>query len=159
MNRAVLIIMLLLIYIGVTMACSQDVRMDELGLELSPTFTVDYVDKQGQDQKFTFRGIENKIGITDAPLIIGVSQKVIWHFWDDAEQVVGKTLKVEGTSEESGERLILLESDRLTLAPNLGATTSLPSGIQLNELGLWKLDIYLDNAYYDSLIVEGKQSY
>ncbi|MNN67742.1 hypothetical protein D3C81_1833970 [compost metagenome] len=52
----------------------------------------------------------------------------------------------------------MFESGPLGLAPNLGATTSLPSGIKLNSTGLWKLDIYIDNYYYESLFVEGKEA-
>jgi len=124
-------------------------------LELSPTFEVDYIDNKGLDRKFTFQGIEHKIGITVAPLIVGVSQKVIWHFWDEEEALIGKPLKVIGTSMETGENIVLLESKPLTVAPNLGATTSLPSGIKLTSTGLWKLDIYLEEKYYETLIVEG----
>lgn len=159
MEKALIVIMLLLINAGLLTGCNNEVVNNESALELSPTFEVDYVDEQGNDRKFTFRGIENKNGITDAPLIVGVSQKVIWHFWDDAEKLIGKTFKVEGTSIETGERIILFESGPLTLAPNLGATTSLPSGIKLNSTGLWKLDIYLDDEYYETLVVEGKESY
>jgi len=159
MKKRLIVIMFLLMNIGILAGCNKGILKYEPELELSRIFEVDYVDDQGKDRKFTFRGIENKIGITDAPLIKGISQKVIWHFWDDSEKLIGKTFKVEGTSTETVEHLVLFESGRLTFAPNLGATTSMPSGIKLNSIGIWKLDIYLDNEYFETLVVEGKESY
>lgn len=138
-------------------ACNNIDQSKVLLIELSPTFEVEYIDDEGMERTFPFRGIENKIGMTVAPLIVGTSQKVIWHFWDESEDLIGNTLKIEGTSIETGENIILLESSPLTSAPNLGAITSLPSGIKLTTTGLWKLDIYLGEKYYESLIVEGKE--
>lgn len=154
-----LLIVMMIINIWLISSCSNTDSAEQTLLEISPTFKVDFIDDKGLDRTFKFRGIENKLGITDAPLIVGVSQKVIWHFWDEQEELIGKPLKVIGTSIETGDNIVLLESSPLTIAPNLGATTSLPSGIKLTTTGLWKLDIYLGESYYDSLIVEGTETY
>jgi hypothetical protein len=145
----------LVLNIVVLAGCTSGTPIEKPAWEISSTFGVPFKDDQGNERTFMLRGIENKLGITDAPLYVGVSQKVLWHFWGDPETLVGKAFKVEGTSAKSGEKIKLFEYSRLGLSPNLGATTSLPSGIKLTSTGLWKLDIYLDNVYYDSLIVQG----
>lgn len=156
MTRIIIVAMVLNIWL--ISGCNQD-QSDETLLEISPTFDVGYMDNEGKERTFTFRGIENKIGITDAPLIVGTAQKVLWHFWDEEEVLIGNIIKVKGTSVETGESIILFESPSLTVAPNLGATTSIPSGIKLTNTGLWKLDIFVGENYYESIVVEGKESY
>ncbi|MDN4071323.1 DUF4871 domain-containing protein [Paenibacillus sp. FSL R5-0407] len=150
-----ILFLFILLAIGLITGCNEH---NESDWKLSSTFGVPYTDDQGVERSFTLRGIENKLGITDAPLTVGVSQKVVWHFWDQEDNLIGKSFKVEGISAKTGEQVTLFEWDPLVLAPNLGATTSLPSGIKLTSTGLWKLNIYLDNEHYESLFVEGKES-
>lgn len=154
-----LFIVAIIMNIWLISGCNNKDQSEGALLELSPTFTVEYIDNEGQERTFTFRGIENKIGITDAPLVVGTAQKVVWHFWDEEKKLIGNTIKVKGTSVETGKNIILFESSPLTAAPNLGATTSVPSGIKLTSIGLWKLDIYVGEKYYGSIVVEGKESY
>ncbi|RJG23595.1 hypothetical protein [Paenibacillus thiaminolyticus] len=43
--------------------------------EVSPVFDVKFTDDRGRERAFTFRGVEGKIGMPDAPLYVDVPQK------------------------------------------------------------------------------------
>ncbi|MCA0757174.1 DUF4871 domain-containing protein [Paenibacillus sp. N4] len=125
---------------------------------LSPLFETQGKDADGNTIITMLRGIENKLGMIDSPLIVGTPQKVLWHFWGDQDVLEGN-LRIEGTSAETGDTVVLFET-RLTKGASVrGSTTSAPSSIRLTELGLWKLDVYINDDLFGSVIVEGKDSY
>lgn len=122
---------------------------------ISPLFELPSIDNEGKEITFSLRGIENKIGITDAPLIVGLSQKVLWHFWGDPNEVTGNLL-IKGISHVTGRSYVLFESEVSEGGSLRGETAWIPSGIKLTEAGLWKLEVYFNEKLYDSIIVEGK---
>lgn len=123
--------------------------------KISPLFELPSIDNEGNEMTFALRGIENKIGITDAPLIVGLSQKVLWHFWGEPNEVTGKLL-IKGISQVTGRSYVLFESDVSEGGSLRGETSSIPSGIKLTEAGLWRLEVNFNGKLYDSIIVEGK---
>jgi hypothetical protein len=110
------------------------------------------------DRRFSLIGVKDRIGITTAPLLVDVSQKVLWYFWGDPEKLTG-SLKIMGTSKNSGEAITLFEGKLGKGNSVLGSTTSMPSGIKLTDAGLWRLDVYINGKLFESLIVQGNSSH
>jgi hypothetical protein len=67
---------LLLFLIALIAGCA---TADSERWKLRPVFDVKFTDDQGRERAFTFRGVEGKIGMPDAPLYVDVPQKIVWH--------------------------------------------------------------------------------
>ena len=79
-------------------------------------------------------------------------QKYMWHFWGKPEELKGK-LKVVGVSKETGEQITVFETQALGGANN-GADAHTPSGMSLPSSGLWRLDAYIREKYFGSVVVQ-----
>lgn len=151
-----------LIFVVILTGCMQSDITEITPIELSPTFEIAYIDHEGKNSKRMFQGIEGKLGITP-PLTnesTVSSNKVMWYFWAEEDDIIGKNLVVQGIRMDTGEEETLFDSKRLVSVQsdeNFGEVVSLPSIINFASTGIWKLNIYLDDIFYETIVVEGKE--
>lgn len=133
---------------------NQSNGIEKISYDLTPTFIT-----EGSEM----RGIKGKIGFLNLKLQADVSEKVLWHFWGQPDDISG-TFRLEGTHLLSGKKTPLLvdnntkemvwESPYAYTQPNLGAIKSMPSSLLFEEPGIWKLNVYIDGKNFAKLIVE-----
>lgn len=123
---------------------------------MSPTFTVG---------NFTFVGVEGKVGILGPKIVAGQENKYMWHFWGKNDELFNKPFRVEVIELKTGEKHpVLLEHmgtpDEIHVweypylaGPNNGANAHSPSGMKFLAAGKWKLDIFLGNAFFESIVL------
>lgn len=116
--------------------------------KVSPTF---------ESGSYTMIGEEGKIGfIYDDGEVVrfypNKKQKYMWHIWGKPEEING-TLTVVGTSKETGETVNVIKA-RSIGGPNNGADGHSPSLMTLPSTGLWRLDAYIGEKLFGSIIVE-----
>ncbi|WP_078597698.1 DUF4871 domain-containing protein [Evansella clarkii] len=130
-------------------ACSADAKIEKEDVskewEPSPVFI-------SEDRDMI--GIEGKIGLLGAGIIAGEPSKQMWHFWGD--DLLNKYVSVEayheGVSDEVNP-LVRGEEYPLGFGVN-GADYSHPSHLQFPEPGVWKMDVYLNEEFYESIVIE-----
>jgi hypothetical protein len=82
----------------------------------------------------------------------GFTRKYMWHFWGNPEELQG-SLKVMGTRKETGEKITVIAASSIG-GPNNGADGCVPSNMALPSPGLWRLDAYIGQKLFGSIIVE-----
>lgn len=103
---------------------------------------------------YEMRGIPDRLAIIDTPFIAGQQQKYMWHFWGSLDEVTGK-LTILAEHQDTGKKIPLIQKVYIVPAsPNNGADNHLPSLMSLPSKGLWKLDAYIDERPFDSIIVK-----
>ncbi|QED46996.1 DUF4871 domain-containing protein [Cytobacillus dafuensis] len=127
---------------------------EKISYNLTPTFIT-----EGHEM----RGIEGRIGFLNLKFKAKESQKVLWHFWGEENEISG-TFKLEGTHLLSGKKTPLLvnlnthekiyESIQPYTQANLGAIKSMPSTLLFEEPGVWQLNVFIDNKHFAELVVE-----
>jgi hypothetical protein len=124
--------------------------------EVSTTFTIPYKGVDGKDYTYTLLGPEGRLGFIYndqvTRFIAGKPNKYMWHFWGEPEELKGK-LKILGISKENGEEHTVFEANYVT-GPHNGADASAHSSMMLPSPGLWRLDAYIGNKLFGSVIVE-----
>lgn len=128
--------------------------IEKISYDLTPTFIT-----EGSEM----RGINGKIGFLNLKFQADAPQKVLWHFWGQADEISG-TFRLEGTHLLSGKKTpslvdnntqeMIWESPSYYTQPNLGAIKTMPSSLLFEEPGVWKLNVYLDGKNFAELIVE-----
>jgi hypothetical protein len=76
----------------------------------------------------------------------------MWHFWGTPAELQG-SLKITGTSKETGETITVFEADA-TGQPNNGADAHNPSMMSLPSPGLWQLEVFIGEKLFGSVVVE-----
>lgn len=117
----------------------------------TPTFSVAVTTSDGKKVDYVMRGEEGRFGFIDSPFIAGQSNKYMWHFWGNANELVGKTLKVTGVSQSASTKVDVLTTD--LSGPNNTATAHVPSTMSLPTPGLWRLDVTVDGRPIGSVVV------
>jgi hypothetical protein len=79
-------------------------------------------------------------------------QKYMWHFWGEPDELIGK-VKIIGTSKETGREITVLEAGGLA-GPNNGADAHMPSTMSLPTSGLWRLNAYIGEKYFGSVVMK-----
>ncbi|OIK14279.1 DUF4871 domain-containing protein [Bacillus sp. MUM 13] len=125
--------------------------IQEIDWEVSETF---------EAGNYTMRGIPNKVGFIDAPLIENKGNKYMWHFWGELPD---GELTLIGIKKDSEKLVPVLTQENQHVwtysspaGPNNGADAHLPSNMRLPESGKWALLIYLGDKYFDNIIVNVK---
>ncbi|WP_232698159.1 DUF4871 domain-containing protein [Brevibacillus daliensis] len=142
--------------------------------EITPSPAEDYPWELSQvftSGTYQMRGVPGKIAIMDTPFFFsGRSNKMMWHVWGDRDHLLGAKLKVVAIHKETGEQFPALDrvdsnNSRSKIweielgGPLADADAHSPSLISLPYAGLWRLDTYLDNKYYASIVVEVKDAW
>jgi hypothetical protein len=73
-------------------------------------------------------------------------------FWGKPEDLQG-SFRVVGTSKETGEKISVIQASTIG-GPNNGADGHVPSFMTLPSTGLWRLDAYIGEKLFGSIIVQ-----
>lgn len=115
--------------------------------EPNPTFIVDNMTSHGTNGKF---GIMKANGESDEPEfpVIGQGRLYLVKFLDDSKDFNGKKYKMMATHKDTGETVRLYEW-------NIENNQS-GAKFGLDKVGLWRIDVSVDEEQYTSFIVEAK---
>lgn len=129
--------------------------------KVSPTF-----DLLNQDGSIVYPdrvvGVEGKIGflepydlIANAPEPVA---KMFWYVWGNQDELIGKVLKATAVHQGTGEQIVLDES---TLGePVYGEDASALTSFNPFPLkGQWRIDVFIDGNFYESIFVHVKDEY
>ncbi|UYZ24057.1 hypothetical protein [Mesobacillus jeotgali] len=136
-------ISLLVLVLFILNACT---NRDEPYWGLSTTFTNDGKTLFGIEDQF---GMMKLNGETDEPEFpAGKGRYYKLYFLDSNKDLTGKQYKMIGTHKDSGETKELYQQEIM------GMQSEAKFGLDQN--GLWKIDILIDDEEYSSFVVEAK---
>ncbi|WP_252502168.1 DUF4871 domain-containing protein [Sporosarcina sp. Marseille-Q4943] len=154
--------------------CSEGRTVVQEEWEVSPTFEIPITFGNGTKGTYVLIGEEGRLGfligsgnegeVEAEPIIKGIENKYMWHFWGKDEELNGN-FKVIGINEEGEEHKVLLQNmgmptsekvweyPNMGLSSNNGADTHIPSGMEFQTSGLWKLKVYFDENFFGEIVV------
>ena len=108
--------------------------------------------------KIPLKGIEGKIAIADSTFIAGERNKQMWFFLDP--QIPPGKLSIIALKRGSTAPTPVLFQDETSEqtwtapTPILSSTKELPLLMSLPSSGLWVLNIYIDEKYYEQIVIQ-----
>ncbi|MBP1996926.1 hypothetical protein [Paenibacillus eucommiae] len=114
---------------------------------------------------YKLQGEKGRIGILADGFKVGVPNKYMWFFWGTKEELSRTPFKVEAIDLKTGEKHPVLLKDIGTPnktvvweystigGPNSGADAHSPSGMEFPTSGKWKLNAYLGEEFFGSIII------
>lgn len=88
----------------------------------------------------------------------------MWHFWGEEDKISGD-FKVVGIDKDGKEHPVLLSGNNtvwqysnVSISPNNGADSHIPSSMMFPTSGLWKLKIYFNDQLFEELVINGEES-
>ena len=108
-------------------------------------------------EKIPLKGIEEKIAMADSPIIANEKNEIMWYFLDP-EMPTGKLsiIALKQGSVTPTPLLFQQESSEptWTTSNTIDSTTNeLPLTMSLPSSGLWVLNIYVNEKYYDQFVI------
>ncbi|MES5848385.1 MULTISPECIES: DUF4871 domain-containing protein [unclassified Bacillus cereus group] len=108
-------------------------------------------------EKIPLRGIEDKIAMADGPIIANEKNEMMWYFLDP-EMPTGKLsiIALKQGSVTPTPVLFQQETSKPTWTTSNtidSTTTELPLTMSLPSSGLWVLNIYVNEKYYDQFVI------
>ncbi|EOO24009.1 lipoprotein [Bacillus cereus BAG1X2-3] len=109
------------------------------------------------DGKIPLKGIEGKIAMADSPIIANEQNEIMWYFLD-SEIPTGK-LSIIALKQGSVTPIPILfqketSKQTWTTSNTIDSTTNeLPLTMSLPSSGLWLLNIYVNEKYYDQFVI------
>ncbi|NQX66122.1 hypothetical protein HQN90_08290 [Paenibacillus alba] len=155
-------IVLLLFLTGCTKT-DTDVIIKESSTVLDESWKVSSMFK---NDNFILLGEQGKIGfIYDDNEVVrfypGKKQKYMWHFWAETPQetqnLFGKKVKIIGVSKKTGEKVNVFEGSigiPNTAIKDNDKVGRMPSMMILPSKGLWRLEAYVEEKLFGSVVVE-----
>lgn len=142
--KRLLLNMSLILFIG---ACSADGKIEDVSKEWEPSPVFISEDRD-------MIGVEGKVGLLGAGIIAGEPSKQMWHFWGDDH--LNKSVSVKAYHEETNQEInpLVRGDDAKLWGPNNGADHHLPSDLEFPEPGVWKMDVYLNEEFQESIVIE-----
>ncbi|EOO65549.1 DUF4871 domain-containing protein [Bacillus cereus group sp. MYBKT14-1] len=107
--------------------------------------------------KMPLKGIEGKVAMADSPIIANEQNEIMWHFLD-SEIPTGK-LSIIALKQGSVTPTQVLfpkktSKQTWTTSNTIDSTTNeLPLTMSLPSSGLWLLNIYVNEKYYDQFVI------
>ncbi|WP_243525786.1 DUF4871 domain-containing protein [Bacillus pseudomycoides] len=114
------------------------------------------------DGKTPLRGIEGKVAIADSTFVANEKNKQMWFFLDP--QMPSGKLSIIALKQGSTTPTPVLFQDETSEqtwtapTPILSSTKELPLLMSLPSSGLWVLNIYIDEKYYEQIIIQVEKS-
>ncbi|HHP1117356.1 DUF4871 domain-containing protein [Bacillus cereus group sp. MYBK163-2] len=107
--------------------------------------------------KMPLKGIEGKVAMADSPIIANEQNEIMWHFLD-SEIPTGKLsiIALKQGSVTPTQVLFQKETSKQTWTTSntIDSTTNeLPLTMSLPSSGLWLLNIYVNEKYYDQFVI------
>lgn len=109
------------------------------------------------DGKIPLKGIEGKIAMADSPIIANEKNEMMWYFLDP-EMPTGKLSIIALKQGSITPTPILFQQETSkptwTTSNTIDSTTNeLPLTMSLPSSGLWVLNIYVNEKYYDQFVI------
>ncbi len=130
--------------------------------DISPTFILPVTIGDKGKGELTLIGKEGKLGLQVQQFIKGNQDKLFWYFWDDSpeetNQLIGKRIDIIGTTKEvANEEATVHELYSGMLNASISDNDKVANGHSLITFpteGIWKLDAYVDDKFFGSIVVE-----
>ncbi|EJR76336.1 hypothetical protein IK7_04970 [Bacillus cereus VD156] len=109
------------------------------------------------DGKIPLKGIEGKIAMADSPIIANEQNEIMWYFLD-SEIPTGKLSIIALKQGSVTPTPVLFQKEASkqtwTTSNTIDSTTNeLPLTMSLPSSGLWLLNIYVNEKYYDQFVI------
>ncbi|HDX9634565.1 DUF4871 domain-containing protein [Bacillus cereus group sp. MYBK108-2] len=109
------------------------------------------------DGKIPLKGIEGKVAMADSPIIANEQNEIMWYFLD-SEIPTGKLSIIALKQGSVTPTPVLFQKETSkqtwTTSNTIDSTTSeLPLTMSLPSSGLWLLNIYVNEKYYDQFVI------
>ncbi|MDP5277218.1 hypothetical protein [Chengkuizengella axinellae] len=131
-----------------------DYKIPDDGWDLSLIFDHSIVYDDGNEHIYTFVGNKETLGfIGPLPIVAGNLGKHLWFYFGE-ENVLNKPVIVKGIKQGTDE-LIDLHSGSFYEGARVSAdSVNMPSNMKFPSAGLWKVLVYIDGQFYDSIVIE-----
>ncbi|ATP40870.1 hypothetical protein CSE16_12900 [Solibacillus sp. R5-41] len=136
---------MLLVLVLLLLGCTEE-KANDGDWNLSPTFNVDNLTLHGTEGKFGVIKVNGESNEPEFPAKQGRLYAV--YFLDSLEELNGKKYKMTATHKETGESVKLHEKN-IEMEQNAAK-------FGFDKLGLWKIDVTIDEKPYTSFVVEAK---
>lgn len=166
-----IIVIVLLVIITLLVYNKDDIQLFQNDIDtswdISPFFEHDNFIFQGKKERI---GISNITGEEETTFIANQRDIYIWHFFGPLKSF-GDEIRIKATSKELNESVDILTTTRKS-AEIPFANFSIPmdngessTGVQIQENitsqsilfnGIWRFDVYFENRYFDSIVIEFK---
>ena len=108
-------------------------------------------------EKIPLKGIEEKIAMADSPIIANEQNEIMWYFLD-SEIPTGKLSIIALKQGSVTPTPVLFQKETSkqtwTTSNTIDSTTNeLPLTMSLPSSGLWLLNIYVNEKYYDQFVI------
>jgi len=109
------------------------------------------------DGKIPLKGIERRIAIADTPIVANEQNEIMWYFLDP--EIPTGNLSIIALKQGSVTPTPILYQQETskqtwTTSNTIDSTTNeLPLTISLPSSGLWVLNIYVNEKYYDQFVI------
>ncbi|TPV40211.1 DUF4871 domain-containing protein [Bacillus dicomae] len=109
------------------------------------------------DGKMPLKGIEGKIAMADTSIIVNEQNEIMWYFLDP-EIPTGKLSIIALKQGSVTPTPVLFQKEAITptwtTSNTIDSTTNeLPLTMSLPSSGLWVLNIYVNEKYYDQFVI------
>ncbi|EEK80626.1 DUF4871 domain-containing protein [Bacillus cereus] len=110
--------------------------------------------------KIPLKGIEKKIAMADSPIIANEQNKIMWYFLDP-EMPTGKLSIIALKQGSVTPTPVLFQQETSTqdwtTSNAIDSTTNeLPLTMSLPSSGLWVLNIYVNEKYYEQFVINAE---
>lgn len=110
--------------------------------------------------KMPLKGIEDKVAMADIPIIANEQNEIMWYFLD-SEIPTGKLSIIALKQGSVTPTPVLFQKETSkqtwTTSNTIDSTTSeLPLAMSLPSPGLWLLNIYVNEKYYNQFVITAK---
>lgn len=125
--------------------------LKDVNWEESPSFV---------EGKIPLKGIEEKIAMADSPIIANEQNEIMWYFLDP-EMPTGKLSIIALKQGSVTPTPVLFQQETSTQAwttsNTIDSTTNeLPLTMSLPSSGLWVLNIYVNEKYYEQFVINAE---
>jgi hypothetical protein len=122
--------------------------------DLSPTFEHFVKVEDAKELSYTIIGYEDTLGITGAiPIFAEKAHKIFWFYFGE-ETIYDKPVEVKAIKEGT-EELVDLHSGTFYKGAEVSVdSVNMPSTLQFPSEGLWKILVYIDGEFYESILIE-----
>lgn len=160
MKKITLFLSLIVMLVG----CSEGKKTDaEENWDVTSTFTV-----KSEDHETVLRGVDGEVAFLNTmEFIVGQQGKTRWFFWgEELKEINEGNFKLIGIHKGTGEEQTLVDSNNWEIVnPEykdvetksiLGAQSSQHTVFSIPSPGLWRLNAYIGEKFYGSIVVEVK---
>ncbi|CCQ98181.1 hypothetical protein CULT_80085 [[Clostridium] ultunense Esp] len=123
----------------------------------SPAFQLEAVNENNEKVITTAFGEKEHLAVIPGSILAGVNAKMMWLFWGEADQLVGKKVKFMAVS-QTGERMEFGGAYEDSLSgENWGAPASILAYPNFPSSGLWKIEVTVDDKPFGEVVLEVKE--